>query len=267
MPDSTISATAASHITGASPIIDHLREMLEQAGFCVEEVTENLAAFLPPSRDCAVSLQIGDRISVADDGTTRLTIRSALLVGAGDDPMARMTGWRISKLFQRRAASEQFEFELDADLILASGNSLARFLSRGPDIDRHLKSLISDARATLCDRVAANAYTNEPAHPVLRIEAKFRGDLAVGRSGLIASRDARPSARHLRIMTAACDWLNDTMLPDLARAVRIAMRQAVPSLAVLDLADAPAELIDGFEVRPDRLACDPSIVPHLEPVR
>jgi hypothetical protein len=69
--------------------------------------------------------------------------------------------------------------------------------------------------------------SGEADSPVMRIEAKFLGDLAVGRSGLVASTETctashrvSTTARHLRMLRTACDCLRDEVLPDLARAVR-----------------------------------------------
>jgi hypothetical protein len=194
--------------------LDSLRATLQGAGYRVEAVADPVAT-IPYlrlarsevaqdvggdnrragvhwlSRGCAVSLQFGDQIVVDASGTTRLTIRSSLRVNGEDERAAGVMCWQIRKSFYRRVGSERLEFTIEADVILGSGIALADMLAHGRDVYRHLRLLITDARNTLRDLHVTDGSPNGPASPVVLIEAKFLGDLAIGRSGLVASSGVR----------------------------------------------------------------------------
>jgi hypothetical protein len=279
-----------SDVTMAKLTFDSLRETLQQAGYGVEAVADPLAnipylrsareelavdgrsgnrgiGIHALSRGCAVSLQFGDHIVTGANGTTRLAIRCSLRVNGEDDRAAGVTCWQICKSFYRRVGSERLEFAVEADVILGSGIVLADVLAHGSDVYRHLRLLIADARDTLRDLHHADGSPKSAASPVLLVEAKFLGDLAVGRSGLVASSRPDPSGRHLPMIVAACDWLKDGVLPDLARAVRAMILRVSSSLRL------PAQVDVMMESRPcpnDQLisfAITPPIVPALEPVQ
>lgn len=273
----------------ADPTLENLRETLRRAGYRVEAVADPIAT-IPYlrlarsevakdiggdnrragihwlSRGCAVSLQFGDQIVVGVNGTTRLTIRCSLRINGEDARVAGMTCWRIRKSFHGPIASEQIDIAVEADLILGNGIALADVLSQGRNVYRHLRPLIADARDTLLDLPVAHSSANGSAAPVVLVEAKFLGDLAIGRSGLVASRKAVLSASQLRMTVAACDWLKDAMLPDLARAIR-AMMQAIPSSRFQVQADPIIETDPWPQDHPIGAAGEPSIVPALEPVQ
>ncbi|MDB5608140.1 MAG: hypothetical protein JWP25_5040 [Bradyrhizobium sp.] len=279
-----------SDATMARLTLDSLRETLQQAGYRVEAVADPLAniPYLRSARDelaidgrsghraigihalsrgCAVSLQFGDQIVAGANGTTRLTIRCSLRVNGEDDRAAGVTCWQIRKSFYRRVGSERLEFAIEADVILGSGIALADVLALGRDVYRHLRLLITDARDTLRDLHVADGSSNGAVSPVLLIEAKFLGDLAVGRSGLVASSSSDPSGCHLRITAAACDWLKDGVLPDLARAVRAMILQVSSSLPLPTQAEVMTESHPCPNDQLISFATTPPIVPALEPVQ
>jgi len=71
------------------------------------------------------------------------------------------------------------------------------------------------------------------------LKGKFRKGTTTGRSGLVASTGPRKSSSgadmrmlHLRMAQAACNCLNDDILPELARAVRCIIVQAGPSIEI-----------------------------------
>jgi hypothetical protein len=267
--------------------LDSLRQTLQQAGYGVSAVADPIATIPylrsargalvrhmlpggepigvhPLSPGCIVSLQFGDQIVADGSGTTRLTVRCSLRIGGEDDRAAGVTCWQIRQSFHRCVGPERIEFAVEADLILGCGIALADVLGHGRDVYRHLRLLITDARETLRDIPAA--ARNGSAGPVLLVELKLFGDLVIGRSGLVGSSRSGLSARRLRIAAAACDWLRDAMLPDLARAVRAMLQQAHPSHRIKAGADAVAKSYPWPVVRPISFAGHPSIVPALEPV-
>ncbi|WP_448044313.1 hypothetical protein [Bradyrhizobium liaoningense] len=269
--------------------LDSLREMLQQAGFSVEPVSDSRATIRYPGsgagegsfnrrpghrpagiqplcHSCAVSLRLGDRIVVGAAGTARLTIRGSLRINGDDGRVSGMTRWSIRKSFRHRVESEQLEFALEADLILGNGIELADVLGQGRDVYRHLRLLLADARDTLDDLPVDRAAPDGSGGPGLLVEAKLLGDLAIGRSGLVASGGAGPSLGHLRVTAAACDWLRDGLLPDIARAARAMIRR--PSSERLPVrADTTTQPHPWPHVRSTGFAGNPSIVPAVEPAR
>jgi hypothetical protein len=269
--------------------LDSLRETLQQAGYRVEAVADPVATIPylrsargefardvrpdnrragvhPLSRGGAVSLQFGEPIVVGPTGVERLTIRCNLRVNGDDDRVTGTTCWRIHKSFDRPIAAERLDIAIDADLFLGNGIALGDVLSHGRNVYRHLRLLLADARDTLLDLPVAHTCPNESAASVLLVEAKFLGDLGIGRSGLVASQKSVLSASRLRMTAAACDWLKDAMLPDLARAIR-AMMKAIPSSGCPVQADPIIEMDPWPHDHPIGAAGNPSIIPALEPVQ
>jgi hypothetical protein len=210
---------------------ERMRAVLEVCGYRSTAVM--LAGRHSLSPGCTLSLQFGDHIAVGVGGAKRLTIRCSVQINGSDDRVGGVTYWQIHKLFRPPVGPEGIGIAIEADLILGRGIRLADVPARGGEAYRHLRMLIVDARATLRDlRIDERAH-REGDGPVVRIEAKFLGGLAAGRSGLVASTEprtsshgARTTTRHLRMTEAACDCLSDDILPDLARAVRGMILQA-----------------------------------------
>lgn len=239
--------------------VDRVRAVLEAGGYRGTAVLLSGSHLLSPG--CVVALQFGDQTAVGAGGTACLTIRCSLRVNGQDDRVTDMTYWQIRKSLCRPIASERLDVAIEADLLLGSDITLADVLTHGRDVYRHLRLLIADARDALHEQFVGGACPHQSAGPVLRIEAKFRGDLAVGRSGLVASGNLRPSGPQLRMTAAVCDWLRDRMLPDLARAVRSMILQASSSLPFQVQSDATAESHRWPDARPIRFANNSSIVP------
>jgi hypothetical protein len=208
---------------------ERLRAGLEASGYRCD------TALLPGSRSlspgCAMSLQFGDRIAKDADGVTCLTVRCSIQINGSSEHVSGVTRWQIRKQVHAPGRGKQLCFAIEADLILGRDISLADILTHGGDVYRHLHMLIGDASATLRDRSVENRRGGEVgglvSTPVMRIEARFFGDLAAGRSGLVTrhgagsfGHSAEVAARHIQITRAACDWLQDDILPDLASAIR-----------------------------------------------
>lgn len=208
---------------------ERLRAGLEACGYrCTTALVTGIRS-LPAG--CTVSLQFGDLIALDGDGATCLTLRCSIQINGRNERVRGITCWHIRKLVHVQAGLERLCFAIEADLVLGSDISLGDILTHGGDVYRHLHMLIGDASATLRDlsiesrksRVAGAPVSG----PVMRIEARFFGDLAAGRSGFVTSdgagsvsRSAEAAARHIQITRAACDWLKDDVLPDLASAIR-----------------------------------------------
>jgi hypothetical protein len=214
----------------AAPLltVDRVRAVLETCGYRSTAVL--LAGGHPLSPGCILSLQFGDQIAIGAGGAMRLTIRCSLQINGADDRGHDLTYWHIGKLFRPSAGPDGFDIAIEADLILGGDEMLADVLAHGGEAYRHLRVLIADARATLLDLLIDDRSGREPEGPVVRIEAKFLGDLAAGRSGLVPSTGPRSPHRastttaRLRMIQTACDCLNEDVLPDLERARSITLQ-------------------------------------------
>lgn len=211
--------------------VDRVRAVLEACDYRSAAVLVAGVHSLAPG--CIVSLQFGDQIATGAGGAKCLTIRCSIQISGRDARVRGVTYWQIRGSFQPSGGSGGLRIAVEADLILGSGIRLADVLANGGEAYRHLHSLIADAHATLYDLRIDDTGSREADSPVMRIEAKFVGDLAVGRSGLVASIEPHTAshrvsttARHLRMLRTACDCLRDDVLPDLASAVRSVLLSA-----------------------------------------
>jgi hypothetical protein len=163
----------------------------------------------------ALALHFGDGLKLSADGRPQLTLRAAIEINAG---IARgdvdVMHWTITKTTLRVVGSEWMRLVLEIDLFLAGG--LFDEMPRGQAslFHRDLRALIEDANTTLDDLPVAD--TASTPGPILRLEARLVGDLFAGRSGLITAGRAPMTARHREANRGACNWLSQTVLPELA---------------------------------------------------
>ncbi len=196
---------------------DHIRTVLAAGGYRSAVTSVRGIRSLPSG--CAMALQFGDQVTVGESGSPSLTIQCSLRINGEEERSDNVTRWRIEKWCPRSAGADAFDLAITADLVLGGAVTLADVASPGGDAYRHLRTLIADARDTL-NELAVDQERPEMTGPTVRIEARQLGDLIAGRSGLIAPHRSHVSSRYLRMTHAACDWLGNEVLPDLARAVR-----------------------------------------------
>ncbi len=242
---------------------ERLRAGLEACGYrCTTALLSGIRT-LPPG--CTVSLQFGDLIAMNGDETACLTVRCSIQINGRDERITGVTCWHIRRLVHVQAGLERLCFAIEADLVLGSDIRLADILTHGGEVYRHLHMLIGDAGATLRDLSFENRRTRVGGAPgsaaVMRIEARFFGDLAAGRSGLVASdgagcfgHSAEVVARHIQITRAACDWLKDDILPDLASAIRRMVLQAQTTIRYRS-PQAPPVTIQQSDAQSQRHEC------------
>jgi hypothetical protein len=212
---------------------DHIRALLTASGYGNADAAVRERYSLPAG--CGISLQFGERIATNGDGVPHATLRCDLVLNGNEAHAGQAACWTVAKVVRTSAGGEQFSLAMDVKLVLGSGVFLDDILAHGADVFRHLRLLLADARATLLSLPVADEATASVDGQALRIEARFIGDLAAGRSGFVGVRaadDGRPRAsaarprmfriapRKQRMMAAACDCLADQVLPDLARALR-----------------------------------------------
>ena len=244
-----------------------LRAGLEARGYrCTTALLPGIRALAP---GCMVALQFGDDIAMKADGTTCLTVRASIQINGSDERVGGITYLQVRKLFHRLVGRDRLCFAIEADLILGGGISLAEGLALGDDIHRHMQMLIGDASATLHDLSFDERERHEAAPvtaPAIRIDARFLGDIATGRSGLVTSGGAgritlpaKLATRHLQITHMACDWLKDDILPDLASTVRRVTLRAQTTLRYPPPASVEPDQKPPAEEAPKAWPDDPSV--------
>jgi hypothetical protein len=94
--------------------------------------------------------------------------------------------------------------------------------------------------------------------PVLRIEARFAGDLAAGRCGVVRPDGKRPSSmphtittRHLLMACSGCDCLAEQIVPELARTLRRMIAQERQSVRYPKQHDAGSRQTAGLASSPE----------------
>jgi hypothetical protein len=224
--------------------VDRLHAVLETRGFQCAIVLLAGAHSLAPG--CTVSLQFGDRIAIGAGGAMRLTIRCSVQINGGEVRARGVTYWQIRRLVSPPSGSDGLGIAIEADLILGGEIGLSKVPARVDHALSHLRRLIADARDTLRDLPIDDRPGRCIEGSAVRIEAKFLGDLAAGRSGLVVSREPRIAAYspamttdHKRMTRAACNWLDDEVLPELAQAVRSMIPQAGASIQSPSEASSP----------------------------
>lgn len=209
---------------------EQLRSGLEACGYRCSTVSLPGTHSVPPG--CTLVLQFGDALTSSEDGACCLTIRCSVQINGRDECVSNVTSWRIRKTFPFKAGEERLSIDLDLDLILGRNIALSDLLAHDDDVYQHLQSLADDARGAL--RAPSIGRRGSPGTAaVVRIEARFLGDLAAGRSGLATAggdvKEAVPSsvaAVRLRMLGSACDHLAKEILPDMASAIRHIALQA-----------------------------------------
>jgi len=204
---------------------DRLRVLLEASGF-------GSSMAVAPGRHqlsvgCSIVLQFGDEVVRDEAGVRQIKVKSSIVINGDDRRADRVTRWEISRSVSAVADDERFGIALEADLLLGSVVPLEDRLISGEEALRHLRQLIADLQATLRGLPLNDRLGEDARLPILRIEARFSGDIAVGRSGVVPApengrRPATPrtTAQHVRLGIATCDCLAEQVLPDILRAVR-----------------------------------------------
>ncbi len=166
---------------------------------------------------CALALHFGDQLTRSAEGMPELTIRAGL--DAGATTSSSTMHWTLRKSDLRFARGERIRLRLEIDLFLSNHTNLDNLHLELRPAAANLNRLVGDARTLLSGLVIDK--TNEGHRgPVLRLEARFVGDLFTGRCGLISAGRAPMSFRHQAASLAGCDWLKQTVLPELAASLR-----------------------------------------------
>lgn len=215
---------------------DRLSTLLEASGYRSTMSIIRGSHVLPPG--FRVVLQFGDHMSSDADGVARMTIRASLILSGSDRRAGEATTrWQLGKSVPTFVGNTASSFVIEADLLLGTAIGFDDVLVRGGEFTRHLRLLIQDARATLAALPVNNRTDAKTRGPVMRIEARLASGIVAGRSGILRPTDGvtvRTSVQHVLCGIAACNCLDDQILPELARAARSTIAQVRSRGAVLD---------------------------------
>jgi hypothetical protein len=195
-------------------------------------------------------LQFGKRMAADGDGVPHSSLHCDLVLNGNEAHSGYAACWTAAKAVRMSGVGDQGSLTMDVRLVLGREVFLEDIRTHGADVFRHLRLLLADARATLLSLPVADETVAGADGPALRIEARFIGDLAAGRSGFVGDRAAgdgrlKASTAHPRTfgiaqrrqqaLAAACDYLAGRIVPDLARALRrliaretLSMRRTAP---------------------------------------
>ncbi|WP_316229414.1 hypothetical protein [Bradyrhizobium sp. SZCCHNR1070] len=213
----------------AEPVLtaDRLRALLAAGGFASALAVAPGRHVLPVGS--SIVLQFGDEMTRDEAGNRRITVKCSIVINGDDRRAARVTRWQLSRSIPMAVEDERFSIMVDADLLLGTVH-LDHHLVGGEEALRHLQLLIADAQATLRNLPVNDRLGADARGPAVRIEARFSGDMVVGRSGVVQAfaggrRPAalRATAQHIRMGVATCDCLAGQILPDVLRGVRAVM--------------------------------------------
>jgi hypothetical protein len=225
-------------LAGVGPTLtpDRLRALLDACGYRSTMASVHGQHVLPAG--CSVVVQFGDEMVRDSHGVRRITIRASIVINGEEKRLGGVVRWQIHKTLSVAVGDEHFCLAVEADLLLGTPVQLNAVGIMDGRVLRHLLLLMSDMRMTLSGMPISARGDDEAPLPVARIEARFAGETAAGRSGLVKpdrgearspATMIRTTARRVRIAVAICDCLTGRILSDLSRAARVMIAQAALS--------------------------------------
>lgn len=207
-------------MSSASPHqIDILQAALAARGYRSEILSAFRSVELPAG--CALATQFGDEVAVDPKGRTKVILNARFQINADAGPSAGLICLGVEKAHQI-GGERPFELTLklklqigvEADFCVPSELERGRSAIRRAESYAHIHSLLVDAHETVRG-LRVDPLENALCGPAIWIEARFFGDIALGRTGVARSRKPAVSSNYVRYTSAACEWLQHRALPDL----------------------------------------------------
>jgi hypothetical protein len=204
-------------LSGLVVTADCLRSALQERGYDCK--TSQLPRGELPPPGLSMVVQFGDTITVSA-GKPALVVRCG--VQMSDGRSRDVARWKIQKTIAV-TEPQPFSIVIEADVVVSNRMVLSEVLSDEDDIYWHIGVLFNDLHGTLMTVPVSGRTAGEI--PAARIEARFFGDVAAGRSGLArevkGDRNLSLGSRQiLQIMRTGCDFLRAEVFPELAGVIR-----------------------------------------------
>lgn len=205
-----------------------------------------------------IALQFGDRVEAGSHGVPRVTIHGTIQINGDDGPSAgavrltlRKSGPGTTSRAIELALDVNLQIAIEQDCGLPEDLRLGVSAIQSAQAYHHLQGLITDAAGVARETVVAPRRTGVSG-PAMCVRARLLGDLAIGRAGLAQSSDRKVSQECQRAWLAACDWLQQRILPELRLIIRDLSPKAGHRAGLIHPAIAP---------------CKRELLPFLEPTR
>lgn len=199
--------------------IDILQAALAVRGYKSEILSAFRSVELPSGS--ALATQFGDEVAVDSRGRTRVILNARFQINADAGPSAGLICLGVEKAHQiggelpfELALKLKLQIGIEADCCVPSELERGRSAIQRAESFAYLQSLLVDARETVRS-LRIDPLENAVCGPAIRIEARFFGDIALGRTGVMRSPKAAVSSDYVRYTSAVCEWLQDRALPDL----------------------------------------------------
>lgn len=219
-----------SRMSSVSPHqIDIIQAALAARGYNSGILSAFRSVQLPAGSTFAI--QFADEIAVEPKSLPKVILNGKCQINADEGPSVGVICLGVEKAHRIRGA-RPFELVLKLKLqigIEADFHVPAELARGGSSIQRlesyvHLQTLLADASDTLRSfRIAP--LDNALCGPAIRIEARFFNDIALGRTGVTRSCNATVSADYVRYASAACEWLQHRVFPELRSVIRDLTRE------------------------------------------
>lgn len=204
--------------------IDHIQAALAARGYKSELSLPLLKGRL--AAGSAISFQFGERIASGARGLPQLILKGAFQINADEAPSygsVRLTVEKTRTIWSDRpfelALNIDLQLAIKADFSLPDELVLGSSAIQGAYAYHHLQGLVADSVQAVLG-LPIDKQSSASVGPAMRIEARLFGDLAIGRSGMVKPTEAAVSRNYQWHALAACDWLQERVLPELGLVMR-----------------------------------------------
>lgn len=195
-----------------------------------------------------LSLQFADSVLTSAKGRSKLVLDGTLQINADDGPSTGLVRVDVEKIYRLRGERPidlvlklKLLIGIEADLHVPGDLEFGRSAIHRAESYSYLQSLVADA-LQIARNLQIDPCESTLCGPAIRIEARLLADLALGRTGVVRSSKQTASSEFAACTTAACEWLQHRVLPELRSVVGRLSRKdqfMIPDRAALTDSRAP----------------------------
>jgi len=203
-----------------------------------------------------LAVQFAESVVTSTKGRSKLVLDGTFQINADDGPSAGLVHMEVEKVHRLRGERPidlvlklKLLIGIEIDLHVPSELEFGRSAIHRAESYNYLQSLAADALQTAIN-LQVDPLENTLCGPAIRIEARLLGELALGRTGVVRSSKQTASRDFASCTTAACEWLQHRVLPELRSVINRLSRK--DQFIVTDraaLVDNPAVKPQPFLVR------------------